>query len=358
MATIISLFKEGGIFSWGLSFFLAILLTGLLKGALQTLIVYLKKISEKTVSKWDDIFVEGLSKTKGILIFVWIFFLLIRIFETHDSLIKFSQNLFIISVLMQLWIWGFHLIHHWKEDVLQRRLSTDASSAAAIGLLYTTIQSIFFISIILIGLSNLGIDIGALLAGLGVGGIAVALAAQNVLGDLLASLSIVLDKPFVLGDFIVVGNEKGTIEHIGLKTTRMRSISGEELIFSNKDLLESRIQNFKRMWKRRLVNNFGIVYATPIEQIEKIPLWIIEIISKYPELTLDRCNFINFGSSSLDFEYVIWMNSPDYNQYLEIQQKVNLDIMRKFKNENIEFAYKTQTLHITQTALVAEPKAL
>lgn len=346
LTSLFELFKQGGAFAWVIALALAFIVTGLVKGILRSVVEHLKKLSEKTESKWDDIVVECLGKTSGILVFIWIYFLFIRIFETHEGILKFSRHIVSVATLIQLWIWGFNLIRHWKEDVLQKKISTDASSAAAIGLLYTTTQAVFFVTLILICLSNLGIDIGALLAGLGVGGIAVALAAQNVLGDLLASLSIVLDKPFVLGDFIVVGNDKGTIEHIGLKTTRLRSVSGEELIFSNKDLLESRIQNHKRMWKRRVVNTFGVVYSTPIEQIEKIPSWIKNIVMGYPQLTLDRCNFINFGSSSLDFEYVIWMNSPDYNLYLEIQEQVNLQIMRKFKQENIEFAFNTQTLFV------------
>jgi small-conductance mechanosensitive channel len=341
-----NLIKQGGVISWSFCFILALLLTGVIKAFLNTLIGHLKKLADRTESKWDDVFVHCLSKTNGILIFIWVYFLLIRLFEVHEGALNFSRNLVIIASLIQLWMWGFYLIRHWKEEVLQKKMTADASSAAAIGLLYTTTQAAFFITLILIGLSNLGIDIGALLAGLGVGGIAVALAAQNVLGDLLASLSIVLDKPFVLGDFIVVGSEKGTIEYIGLKTTRLRSISGEELIFSNKDLLESRIQNHKRMWKRRVVNTFGIVYSTPIEQVEKIPTWVRDIISNYPQLSLDRCHFINLASSSLDFEYVVWMNSPDYNQYLDIQEKINLSILHKFKLENIEFAYNTQTVHL------------
>jgi small-conductance mechanosensitive channel len=348
-STILNLIKQGGAFSWFFSLCLAVFFTGAIKGALQKILEHLKKLAEKTTSKWDDILVHCVSKTSGILIFIWIYFLLIRVFETHEGTLKFSKNLVIVATLIQFWIWGFNLIRHWKDEVLKPKMSADSSSAAAIGLLYSTSQVVFFVTLVLIGLSNLGFDIGALLAGLGVGGIAVALAAQNVLGDLLASLSIVLDKPFVLGDFIVVGNEKGTIEYIGLKTTRLRSISGEELIFSNKDLLESRIQNHKRMWKRRVVNTFGIVYSTPLEQIEKVPGWVKDIVAGYPQLTLDRCHFINLASSSLDFEYVVWMNSPDYNQYLDVQEKIYLDIMRKFKQENIEFAYNTQTLYIQKS---------
>lgn len=361
LSSIIDLIKNGGTVAWSLSFFLALLLTGIIKGLLQATIEQLKKFTENAKSKRKAIFVDCLSKTNAILIFIWVHFLFIRLFEKREFVLEVSINVVIISSLVQVWIWGFNLIRYWKEDVLQRKLSTDVSSAAAIGLLYSTIQTVFFSTLVLVCLSTLGIDIGALLAGLGVGGIAVALAAQNVLGDLLASLSIVLDKPFIMGDFIVVGNEKGTIEYIGLKTTRLRSLSGEELIFSNKDLLESRIQNYKRMWKRRVVSTFGVIYATPTEQTERIASWIKNIVANYPQLTLERCHFAGFGKSSLDFEYVFWVNSPDYNQYMDLQEKVNLDIMKKFKIESIEFAFNTQTLYIekagpSERTMVAAPE--
>jgi small-conductance mechanosensitive channel len=344
--SIIELFRKGGLISWALAFVVALLFTGVVKGALKATLDRLQKLAEKTSSRWDDVIIDCLAQTKGLVIFVWIFLLLVRIFENQDGVLKLSRNTIIVATLIQICIWGYHLIRHWKTEFLQKKMTADATSAAALGLLYSATQVAFFITVVLIGLSNLGIDIGALLAGLGVGGIAVALAAQNVLADLLASLSIVLDKPFVVGDFVVVGNEKGTIEYIGLKTTRLRSLSGEELIFSNKDLLESRIQNFKRMQRRRVVRQFGITYETPSEKIEKIPTWIKEIIAKYSEITLDRCHFADFGSSSLDFEYVYWMNSPDYNPYMDIQEKINLDIMRKFLEEKVEFAYNTRTVFL------------
>src|SRR5690606_19671212 len=143
-----------------------------------------------------------------------------------------------------------------------------------LGLIYVTVRVLFVVVLILIGLSNMGVDVAALVAGLGIGGIAIALAAQNVLGDLLASLSIVLDKPFTIGDFIVAGSEMGTVENIGVKTTRIRSLSGEELVFSNKDLLESRVRNYKRMWQRRVEQKFSVVHATDVEKLAQIPVWV------------------------------------------------------------------------------------
>ena len=198
----------------------------------------------------------------------------------------------------------------------------------------------------MIALDNLGVNVSALIAGLGVGGIAVALAVQNILGDLFASFSIVLDKPFVIGDFIIVENFLGTIEHIGLKTTRVRSLSGEQLIFSNTDLLKSRIRNYKRMYERRIVFSIGVVYQTSHEKLTKIPNIIKHIINQQEQTRFDRAHFKEYGPYALNFEIVYWIENPDYNIYMEIQQAINLKIFQQFESEGIEFAYPSQSLYI------------
>jgi small-conductance mechanosensitive channel len=250
-------------------------------------------------------------------------------------------------------VWGQYLMQVWKHQVLEKRVAENPSSSAALGLLYRFMQGGFITLVILLGLSNVGVDIRALLAGLGVGGIAVALAAQNILGDLLASLSIVLDKPFVVGDFIVSGEVRGTIESIGIKTTRLRSISGEQIVISNKDLLESRVQNFKRMWERRVVKRLGFVYATPPNTLAQIPTWIREIISREEKLRFERCHFVDYGASSLDFELVFYVTDPDYKLYMDIQQRILLDILSKLNNEKVEFAFPTQSLLIEKVPTIS-----
>lgn len=200
--------------------------------------------------------------------------------------------------------------------------------------------------IFLLALQNLGVDVTAMIAGLGIGGIAIALAAQNVLGDLFASLTISLDKPFVVGDFIVVGTEMGTIEAIGLKTTRVRSLSGEQLVFSNSDLLGSRIRNFKRMEQRRVVFAFGVVYSTPPEQLEEIPSIVRRAVEAQPNARFDRCHFHRFGNSSLDFETVYHVGTRDFNPHMDVQQAVHLAIARAFLERGIEFAFPTQTIYL------------
>ena len=198
----------------------------------------------------------------------------------------------------------------------------------------------------LVALDTAGIDITALVAGLGVGGIAVALAVQNILGDLFASLSIVLDKPFVIGDFIIVGDMMGTVEHIGMKTTRVRSLSGEQLVFSNTDLLSSRIRNYKRMQERRALFRFGVTYQTSRDLLARIPEVVREVIEGRDETRFDRAHFAGFGDSSLDFEVVYYMLVPDYNAYMDTQQAVNLELVGRFEEIGIDFAYPTRTVFV------------
>jgi small-conductance mechanosensitive channel len=190
------------------------------------------------------------------------------------------------------------------------------------------------------------VKITTLVASLGIGGIAVAMALQNILGDIFASLSILLDKPFVVGDFIIVETHMGTVEYIGLKTTRIRSLSGEQLVFSNSDLLKSRIRNYKRMAERRVVFSIGVVYQTDHDTLKKIPDLIRKIIEDQDQVRFDRSHFQGYGEFSLNFETVYYVLSPDYNRYMDVQQAINLAIFRQFETLNIGFAYPTQTVFL------------
>ena len=200
----------------------------------------------------------------------------------------------------------------------------------------------------LLALDNMGVDISTLVTGLGVGGVAVALAVQNVLGDLFASLSIVLDKPFVIGDFLAVGDLVGNVEQIGLKTTRVRSLSGEQLIFSNADLLQSRIKNYGRMMQRRILFTIGVTYQTPREKLENIPTILREAIESQKNVRFDRSHFARYGDFSINFESVYFVTVPTYNTYMDTQQAINLRIHERFEQEGIEFAYPTQTLFLVK----------
>jgi small-conductance mechanosensitive channel len=230
----------------------------------------------------------------------------------------------------------------------EQQLEEDAGAVAALDIVGFLVRVSVWAIVFLLALDNLGINITALVAGLGVGGIAVALAAQNIISDLFASLSIVLDRPFVLGDFLVIDDYYGNVEKVGLKTTRVRSLSGEQLVFSNNDLLNSRIRNYGQMVERRIVFEIGVVYDTPHEKLEQIPKIIEDIVIKQELARFDRAHFHQYGAYSLNFEIVYYVESSDYKLYMDIQQAVNLQIFRSFADAGIEFAYPTQTLFVNR----------
>lgn len=294
----------------------------------------------------DDVVVEILKNLKRYFLFAvsaYLAFLWIK-FPVRVRLIV--DKAIIIILLMQAAHIAGTVINFWVRNTLGRKSEQNAEIATTINLLTVVLKGIVYTIILLLALNNLGVNITALIAGLGVGGVAVALALQNILTDLFSSLTIVLDKPFLAGDFIVVGDLMGTVEHIGLKTTRVRSLSGEQLVFGNGDLLQSRIKNFKRMAERRIVQSLTVTYQTSAERLEEIPRIIREIVEGVDLARFDRCHFLNFGSSSLDFELVYWILSPEFNDYADRAQKINLAIFRKFSDLGIDFAYPTQTLYM------------
>jgi small-conductance mechanosensitive channel len=206
------------------------------------------------------------------------------------------------------------------------------------------VQTIIWALGILFLIDNLGYDITTIIAGLGIGGIAIALAAQTILGDLFSYLVIFFDKPFQIGDFIIIDDKMGTVEYIGIKTTRLRTLGGEQLICSNTDLTNSRVHNYKRMQERRVVFEFGVVYNTHAPKLKIIPQIVKQIIESAENTRFDRAHFKSFGDFSLNFEVVFYVLSSDYNQYMDMQQAINLELFEIFEKEKIEFAFPTQTV--------------
>lgn len=251
------------------------------------------------------------------------------------------------AIYFQVALWAAAAIDFWLARQ-RRKMDQDATSLVLAGVLRFVAKLVLWALVLLMALSNFGVNVTALITGLGIGGVAVALALQNILGDLLASLSIVLDKPFVLGDSITVDTLTGTVESIGLKTTRLRAISGEQLIFANSDLLKSRIRNWKRLAERRIVLTFGVPYDTPPDVIERIP-GLVRAQVEAQELTrFERAHFKGFGMASLDFEAIYWILTPDYGIYMDRQQAVNLGLLRAFEREGIDFASAAQALLLTR----------
>ncbi|MDR7513126.1 MAG: mechanosensitive ion channel family protein, partial [Armatimonadota bacterium] len=255
-----------------------------------------------------------------------------------------------LAVLLQVGAWGNALIGFLLARHVRLRLEQDAAAATTMAAFGFLGRLALWTLLFFVALGNLGVNITALVAGLGVGGIAVALAVQNILGDLFASFTIVLDKPFVIGDFIVIGEHAGTVEHIGLKTTRVRSLSGEQIIFANNDLLSSRVRNFKRMYERRVVFTIGVTYQTPLAKVEAIPGMLREIVEAQPLARFDRAHFKAYGDFALVFEVVYFVRDPAFNVYMDVQQAINLEIGRRFAAQGVEFAYPTQTVYLARSA--------
>lgn len=199
-------------------------------------------------------------------------------------------------------------------------------------------------------LDNIGIQITSLVTGLGIGGVALAFAAQAILVDLFCSFTIFFDKPFEIGDFIIVGDQMGTVEYIGMKTTRLRALSGEQLILANSDLTKSRIKNYKTMAERRVLFKLGVAYDTALAKLKEIPAVIKNIISNVPQTRFGRAHFCAYGAYSLDYEIVYYVLSSDFDIYMDINQEINFQIKAEFEQRGIEFAFPTQTLQLYNQA--------
>lgn len=312
----------------------------------KVLINKLSRLAATTDNQIDDLIVNMIKQTKLFILVIASLYLASLTITIKPSIAELWQKVVILMIIFQAGLWASAGISFALGKIIRKRSEEDTSTKTTITFLGFVARFILWIIIFLLILDNLGVNITGLVAGLGIGGIAVALAVQNILGDLLASLSIVLDKPFVIGDFIVVDSLSGTIEHIGVKTTRVRSLNGEQLIFSNNDLLKSRIHNYKRMSERRVVFNFGVIYQTPVEKLKAVKKIVRDIIEKQENTRFDRIHFKEYGDSSLNFEVVYFVNDPDYKTYMNIQESINLEIFRQFGNEGIEFAYPTQTVYV------------
>jgi small-conductance mechanosensitive channel len=266
-----------------------------------------------------------------------------------DQTASVLRKVGLIVTFWQVGAWISAGAFGWFER-RRRRSDTVADRAVvgSLGVIGFIVRIAIWSLVLLLTLDNLGIDVTALVAGLGIGGIAIALAAQNVLGDLFASLSITFDKPFIVGDFLILDDYLGSVEQIGIKSTRLRSLSGEQIILSNAELLKSRLRNYGSMMQRRIVMTHNVTYDTPIGQLEEIPALIRGIVEAQQDVRFDRSHFARHGAASLDFETVYYVLSADYNRYMDIQQEINLAIHREFGVRGIEFAYPTQRLYLSR----------
>jgi small-conductance mechanosensitive channel len=310
----------------------------------------LAKIAERKSTTAPRVARRVVGRTQGWFLVLVSAYFAMRFGGIVDSLPPIVHTVIKIGLLIQMGLWGAAGIGRFIELRREARLEEDAGAVAAMDIVGFLLRVAAWTIVLLLALDNLGVNITALVAGLGVGGIAVALAAQNILGDLFASLSIVLDKPFVVGDFLIIGEFMGNVEQVGIKTTRIRALSGEQLVFSNTDLLGARIRNYGRMYERRVEFHLGVTYQTPSDKLEKIPQIIKAIIDDLDNARFDRAHFEKYGDFALIFEIIYFVEAPEYRLYMDVQQAVNLEIYRRFDEEGIEFAYPTQTLHLVRAA--------
>lgn len=321
-----------------------ILVVGLLVIQLikRALLTWVKRKVAGTTGTFDDFVVEGVSATLMPLLYYAVFYYALNTLVLPawlDRALDVAGMFLWTFLITRLVIFA---IRYFLQSYLEKR-GRGAAVMQMKGI--TLILSVVIWSLaILFFVNNLGYNVAAILTGLGIGGIAIALATQTILADLFNYFVLFLDRPFEVGDFVVVDDKSGTVEAIGIKTTRVRALTGEQLVFSNTDLTNSRLHNFKRMERRRIVFTFGVTYKTSKEKLERIPLLVKEAITLQKETLFDRAHFVSYGDFSLIFEVVYFVLSDNYNLYMDIQQAINLHLYEAFQKEQIEFAFPTQNM--------------
>lgn len=334
----------------GYSTFVLIFLGGLVAITIFRRIVLtrLKIWAEKSATALDDVTVNLIQNIIIPLAYFGAFYLGVNTL-TLNPLLKKSINIVGLVLVTAYTARLIIVIVSYGFRVYLSKRRTDATLERSLKGMLSVIRVIVWGLAIVFFLDNLGFKISTVIAGLGIGGVAVAMAAQAVLKDLFSYFAIVFDRPFAVGDFIIIGDFLGSVEYIGIKTTRIRSLGGEQLIFSNTDLTDSRVRNYKRMEKRRVVFKLGVTYQTRLDQLKKIPKIIEEVIKDVEDATFDRAHFFSYGDFSLIYEVVYYVIGPDYNKYMDIQQEINFAVKEEFQKQGIDFAYPTQTLYVSKT---------
>jgi small-conductance mechanosensitive channel len=304
----------------------------------------LERTAATTHTIADDLALDGLRRTRRVFLLAIATVAGALALELPEARRTLVEKVATLAFLFQAASWGNGAISFWLAQVLRARAQTDRASVTTLNLLGVIARIVLFVLLVLLALQAFGVNVTALITGLGIAGVAVALAVQNVLGDLLASLSIALDKPFVVGDFIIVDTFMGTVEDVGLKTTRLRALSGEQLIFSNNELLKARIRNMGRMRERRVLFTLSVEYGTPPDVMARIPAMIREVVTAEPMTRFDRSHFSAFGDSALLVETVYYFLSAEYNAHMDAQQRIYVAILQRFQAEGIAFAFPTRSV--------------
>jgi small-conductance mechanosensitive channel len=320
----------------------------LIKSIKVILTKYLKEFAKKTTTTFDDHLAEAIDKLGFPFYFAVSLYLTTHYFlVVQSNILDVVDKIFLLVIVYYVVRWSQKFVDFFTDEIIRKKSAEEPDADQEILHIGNQfVKYVIWIIAILFVLSNFGVEIGPLLAGASIGGIAIAFALQSILSDIFASFSIYFDKPFRVGDFIVVGQDAGTVKKIGIKSTRLVSLQGEEIVISNKYLTENRINNFKKMEKRRAVFRFGVTYNTPLQKLKKIPQIVKDIISSDPELELDRVNFISFGDFSLVYEVAFFVKSNKYSVYTAKQEQINLKLIEEFRKNKIEFAFPTSTIYL------------
>jgi small-conductance mechanosensitive channel len=311
---------------------------------------HLKALAKRTTNDFDDLLHDLLRRLVGPFVYLVtaLYFATLSL-TLPETLGRLLRGLVVIVVTLKVAQMLQGIVAYGIRKWAERTAKGDPTSAAMLKNMTLVVRLMIWEAALLFIFDNVGINITAFVASLGIGGVAIALAAQAVLGDAFSSFAIFMDKPFQVGDFIIVGDLLGTVEHVGFKTTRIRSLGGEQLVFSNSDLTSSRIKNYKRMRERRVVFSLGVIYQTSVEKVKALPPMIKRVIEEHQNARFDRAHFQSFGDFALIFETVFYVLSPDYNVYMDLQQSINFRLMEEFQEAGIEFAYPTQQLYVTKS---------
>lgn len=344
------------VMGWGLAAGAAVLVYAALRIVQCVWLAQLRRLAEKLhIDKLRPV-IEALEKTKRVVLLAIALSAgaqMVMLPPKAETAIALGA---LLAFLVQGGVWIMAFLDAWMNRYRDKHLASNPGAISSLNAVRVILKGAVWICILLVVLQNFGVDVTALITGLGIGGIAVALAVQNILGDLFASLTIVVDKPFVVGDFLILGEHMGAVEHIGLKNTRLRSLSGEQIILSNSDLLGSRIRNYGRMFERRVPITIGVTYQTPRDKLKAIPGIIKAAIEAQDKTRFDRAHFKGYGASSIDFEYVYYVKGADYALFMDINQAINLTLHEEFEKLGIDFAYPTQTLFIEKVAGLRDVK--
>lgn len=307
-----------------------------LQTALKIVTNRLRKLSKGSPSGFTGMFAEMLSRTSQLLLIAMALLIGLKFAELPDRWESTMSHGWFIALAFQIALWLDTAVHLWMDSLTRDGKARNPVTTTIIGIM---LRIVVWTMILLSILANLGVDITAMVASLGVGGIAIALAVQTLLSDVFASLSIGIDKPFEIGDFVVFGDIAGNIEHIGLKTTRIRSLSGEQVVCANADLLAQTIHNYKRMNTRRIVFKFGISYKTPASKLREVSQLARRIIEDIKLAKFDRAHFLAFDNSQLTYEVVYIMQTADYNAYMDVQEEINLRLLEGIHELEVDFAH-------------------